>query len=214
MSSFCFACTFCIKTVALPRFLFLLILVFPFYSLAIICPTSISPKVCLPTSIIVIIYFLFLFYAFIITLIYQSCKTSILRASVVADGILIYEVFLKLSSVTPSTSFYYRNTKSFSSDFRVVQRLKMLEQRIFINIKKQVYPNIVRISLTLSGAPPPIFWKTKVFCSKTMEMCDAILPKNRFAPPQYLAKCPLLLIFLKSNQFLVETCENISILVY
>ena len=28
------------------------------------------------------------------------------------------------------------------------------------------------------GAVAPIFWKTIVFCSKTMEMCDVILPKQ------------------------------------
>ena len=26
--------------------------------------------------------------------------------------------------------------------------------------------------------PPQVFWKTIVFCSKTMEMCDVILPKQ------------------------------------
>ena len=28
------------------------------------------------------------------------------------------------------------------------------------------------------GDGPPIFWKTIVFCSKSMEMCDVILPKQ------------------------------------
>ena len=34
--------------------------------------------------------------------------------------------------------------------------------------------------LTLGGGErwPPIYWKTIVFCSKKMEICDVILPKQ------------------------------------
>ena len=35
----------------------------------------------------------------------------------------------------------------------------------------------------------PIFWKTIVFCSKTMDKCDVILTKLQACQPQYLAKC-------------------------
>ena len=41
------------------------------------------------------------------------------------------------------------------------------------------------------GRWPPIFWRTIVFCSKTMEIYDVILPKQYACPPpQYLPKCP------------------------